>query len=63
MTSPPFGEWIWRKTRWASHTSEVDDVFVSKAEIDGESDLVVIYTIEDGTKFAVLIEDKINAPF
>ena len=42
--------------------ASVVDVFVSKATNLGESDLIVVYRTESGDRFALLIEDKIDAP-
>lgn len=63
MTSPPFARWMWQKTRHAPLIATVAEVFVSKSTEDGESDLVVIYQLDGEKKFALLIEDKIDAPF
>ena len=60
--NPAFSAWLKGKTRFADVPAEIADVFVSKSDNLGESDLIVTYTREDGPQFAVLIEDKIDAP-
>lgn len=39
------------------------DVFVSRFDDTGESDLVVLFGRDDSTRFAIHIEDKIDACF
>jgi hypothetical protein len=57
-----FADWVKSKTKFAATAAEVIDVFVSKADNLGESDLIAIYADELGRRFALMIEDKIDAP-
>jgi hypothetical protein len=41
--------------------ANVLDVYASRSDVTGESDLVVVFDGED-SRFALLIEDKIDAP-
>jgi hypothetical protein len=41
--------------------ASVADFWVSKSNALGESDLVIVYQSEDGNRFALLIEDKVDA--
>ncbi len=60
--SPPFACWFLGRTRFAGREANVVDVFVSKSDGAGESDLVVVFEETDaGRRFALLIEDKIDA--
>jgi hypothetical protein len=63
MVSSEFCISFLRRTRFKNTASRVVDVFVSKSEQMGESDLVVLFEEATGRRFALLIEDKINAPF
>ena len=58
--SPKFGEWFLARTRFRDHSGVVTNVFVSKSNADGESDLVIVYTLDQGSKVAILIEDKVD---
>ncbi|HYA17254.1 MAG TPA: hypothetical protein VEF06_07300 [Bryobacteraceae bacterium] len=62
--SPPFVRWFLDQTRsFRGLQAEVEDVFTSRSDVTGESDLVVIFRRhDDGSRFAVHIEDKIDAP-
>lgn len=63
VVSPGFASWFLGKTKFANFGLLVHHVAVSKSDNTGESDLVVIYSHPDtGTRFAVHIEDKIDAP-
>ncbi len=63
MVSQNFAAWFLGKTRFAGVQAEPVDVFVSKADSTGESDLVVIYEeVATSQRFAIHIEDKIDAP-
>lgn len=61
--SPAFASWLQGRTGFAGLTASVVDVFVSRSDATGESDLVVVFE-ETGAarRFALLIEDKIDAP-
>ena len=62
--SPPFASWFLGRTKkFAGIQANVSKVWVSKADSTGESDLVVLFN-EVGTdrRFALHIEDKVNAP-
>lgn len=60
--NPAFGVWLRSKTKFVGQTAEVADVFVSKADNLGESDLIALYESADGSRFALMIEEKIDAP-
>jgi hypothetical protein len=57
-----FAEWMKTKTAMARSEARVADVLVSKSDNLGESDLIVVYEYADGGKFALMIEDKVDAP-
>ena len=60
--SPAFAAWFLGFTGFAGCQATVVDVFVSKSDGTGESDLVVVYEEADASRrFALLIEDKIDA--
>lgn len=63
VVSPAFATWFLNQTRFAGVAAGVVDVFVSRSDVAGESDLVVVFE-ETGAsrRFALLIEDKIDAP-
>ena len=62
--SPDFTQWFLSQTRFANHQdAKLDDVFVSQSDNSGESDLVVLFSQPDGNRFAIHIEDKIDAQF
>jgi len=60
--NPAFATWVLSKTKFASQEAEVVDVHVSRADVLGESDLIVIFARPTGDRFALLIEDKLDAP-
>ena len=62
--SPEFAKWFLSRTKkFAATPADVVDVFVSRSDVTGESDLVVVLDRADGnSRFALLIEDKIDAP-
>ena len=59
---PAFASWVLSKTKFAGHEAEVVDVHVSRADVQGESDLIVVFARPAGDRFALLIEDKLDAP-
>jgi hypothetical protein len=59
--SPEFARWFLSKSKFGSIPAQVFDVFVSKSDNLGESDLVVVYDLCDGKRIALLIEDKVDA--
>ena len=63
IVSPPFAAWLQNCTGFAGIDAGVLDVFVSRSDVTGESDLVVIFE-EAGAalRIALHIEDKIDAP-
>ena len=62
-TSPRFTNWFLGKTKkFKSLEGIVSEVYISKSDSMGESDLIVILLQPNGTRFALYIEDKINAP-
>ena len=62
--SPSFANWFLGHTKnFAEAQANVWDVYVSKSDATGESDLVVVFDKAGGdSRFALLIEDKIDAP-
>jgi len=61
--SPAFSAWFLTHTRFSGADARVLDVYVSKTDSTGESDLVVVFEENGGDRrFALLIEDKIDAP-
>ena len=60
--NPAFAGWFVSLTKFAGRTAEVVEVHVSKADTQGESDLVVVFAEPSGHRFAILIEDKLDAP-
>lgn len=59
--NPTFAQWFLKETKFAGRSSAaVADVFVSRADTLGESDLVVLFSDDDGA-FAILVEDKVDA--
>jgi hypothetical protein len=60
--SPAFASWFLSQSKFSDKAGTVVNVFVSKADNLGESDLVVTYKLDDGTHVGLLIEDKIDAP-
>lgn len=62
--SPAFANWFLGHTKnFAGTEANVWDVYVSKSDATGESDLVVVFDKASGdSRFALLIEDKIDAP-
>jgi hypothetical protein len=63
VVSPAFAKWLQNQTSFANREAEIIDVFVSRSDITGESDVVAVFE-ETGAaqRFALLIEDKIDAP-
>lgn len=59
---PAFATWVLSKTKFAGQDAEVVDVHVSRADVQGESDLIVVFARPAGGRFALLIEDKLDAP-
>jgi hypothetical protein len=63
VVSPAFATWLQNHTRFAGLEAAIVDVFVSRSDATGESDLVVVFEEAGaGRRFALLIEDKIDAP-
>jgi hypothetical protein len=62
--SSPFAKWFLQRTKkFRDQDANVLDVYVSKSDATGESDLVVVFEKQAGeSRFALLIEDKIDAP-
>lgn len=60
--NPLFAERFKTVTKFNGQTATVVDFWVSKCDNLGESDLIVIYQKEDGQRFALLVEDKVDAP-
>ncbi len=63
IVSPGFAARFLAMTRFGNAEAMVVDSFVSVVEGNtGESDLVVVFQRKDGSRFAVHVEDKIDAP-
>jgi hypothetical protein len=60
--NPAFAKWFRSNTGFRDRTANVADLFVSKSTNLGESDLIVLFEEEAGRRFALLIEDKVDAP-
>lgn len=60
--NPSFASWLKSRTEIAGVTATIAHVFVSKSDNLGESDLIAIYEHSEGQRFALMIEDKIDAP-
>jgi hypothetical protein len=62
--SRPFAAWFRQQIpSFADRGAQVVEVAVSKSEYLGESDLVLVYQeVETDRRFAIFIEDKIDAP-
>jgi hypothetical protein len=60
--NPNFAEWIRSQTKFRDQAATVADVYVSRTDELGESDLIVLYQMDDGSRFAILVEDKVDAP-
>jgi hypothetical protein len=59
--NPAFANHIKSFTKFAGEPATVAEFWVSKSNNLGESDLVVVYQRSDGSRFALLIEDKVDA--
>ena len=57
-----FALWLKARTKFSGNEGTIAGVFVSRSDNLGESDLVAVYRRPDGTCFAILIEDKVDAP-
>jgi hypothetical protein len=62
--SAAFAAWFLSKTKYFKEAdARVVNVYVSRSDRSGESDLVVVFEkLGEGTRFALHIEDKIDAP-
>jgi len=62
--SPPFAKWFLSRTKnFNEIDAKVHEVYVSRSDVTGESDLVVVFERLGGeSRFALHIEDKIDAP-
>src|ERR1035441_6381212 len=62
--SPAFAAWFLEHTKkFVGMEANVLGVYVSRSDATGESDLVVVFDKSTGdSRFALLIEDKIDAP-
>src|SRR5947209_916284 len=61
--SPTFARWFVDRTKFSGAPWQALDVHVSRSDSTGESDLEVRLRQASGDSFALLIEDKIDAPF
>jgi hypothetical protein len=59
--NPAFADQIKSLTKFAGESAVVAECRVSKSNNLGESDLEVVYQREDGRRFALMIEDKVDA--
>ena len=60
--NPALAAWFRSKTKFANIAATIADVFVSKSTNLGESDLIALYGGPGEQRFALLIEDKVDAP-
>ena len=61
--SRAFASWFIDQTKFKGKVADVVEVAVSKSDRLGESDLVILFEEErTGPRFAIFIEDKIDAP-
>jgi hypothetical protein len=60
--NPSFADGLKAMTGFAAETASVVDFHVSKGNELGESDLIAVFARPDGTRFALLVEDKVDAP-
>ena len=58
---PAFADHFKSLTKFADEPAAVTEFWVSKSNSLGESDLVVVYQRSDGSRFALMIEDKVDA--
>src|SRR5271157_4442049 len=58
---PAFADWFLSKSRFSPRSGRVEEVFVSKSDNNGESDLIVVYKLENNNRVALLFEDKVDA--
>jgi len=56
-----FAEGFKALTKFAAESASVVDYWVSKSDNLGESDLIIVYEAAEGKRFALLIEDKVDA--
>jgi hypothetical protein len=61
-TNPEFSIRIKALTKFATLSASVKDFWVSKSNTLGESDLIILYESDVRSRFALLIEDKVDAP-
>jgi hypothetical protein len=59
--NPHFADHIKSLTKFAGEPAVVVECWVSKSNNLGESDLEVVYQREDGSRFALMVEDKVEA--
>jgi hypothetical protein len=59
--NPQFADAFKARTRFNERTATFEDVWVSRSARSGESDVVVVYKCDNGERFALLIEDKLEA--
>ena len=60
--NPAFATSFKSLTKFANVPAQVSDFWISKGDNLGESDLIVVYQADDTKRFALLIEDKVDAP-
>ena len=59
--NPAFADHMKSLTKFAGEPAVVAECWVSKSNYLGESDLEVVYQRDDGSRFALMIEDKVEA--
>ena len=59
--NPAFADQVKSLTKFAAEPAAVAEFRVSKSDNLGESDLEIVYRRSDGSRFALLIEDKVDA--
>lgn len=59
--NPAFADHFKSLTKFAGESAVVSECWVSKSNNLGESDLEVVYQRDDGSRFALMVEDKVDA--
>ena len=60
--SSSFADWFKSNTKFSAAAAQVVEVFVSQSNNLGESDLIIIFERDQGDRFALYLEDKVDAP-
>jgi hypothetical protein len=60
--SQAFSRWFIDRTKFSGESWQVLSVHLSRSDAEGETDLEVTFKRSNGEAFALLVEDKVNAP-